>query len=344
MHTESIKCPGCGSAVVTEFKQDSFVCGHCKAVFKYVDPAKLAVPGRDFCQCGNPVEALCGTCESGVCGVGDRPRGVRRRGGCESRVLDRRVGEGWDPYPPTRDNWFTLVAVPSGGYRFLLGQPVQESASGEHFSGFVMTSKVGAINCRDKAVAEGALRPIRVEESGWVDHYLSSAQVWGYLSAAGDADMDRYMCLRCFGEAGRMVSKALSANSICADPFCGLRASQECPCCQKPNCGKCLFKGLLDCGTGTSLGREILIDNAVGATADAPAVCMACYGEYALTEDDLKPIELRNASTSTGRRRNWRRAKAAAEARASTVSLRWKRQLNGGCRGVNGQPFPIVRC
>ena len=78
MAIETIKCRECGSADVTEFKPDSFVCGHCEAVFKRTDPNSLSVTPT-FCSCGNPVTALCQVCRTaGLCAYCDLASPRRR--------------------------------------------------------------------------------------------------------------------------------------------------------------------------------------------------------------------------------------------------------------------------
>ena len=66
MPIETIKCKECGSADVTEFKPGSYVCGHCEAVFKHVDPSRL---GLEQCQCGTYAVGRCAECNEPICGV-----------------------------------------------------------------------------------------------------------------------------------------------------------------------------------------------------------------------------------------------------------------------------------
>jgi len=66
MPTETIKCRECGSADVTEFKSGSYVCGHCEAIFKHVDPAGT-VPQ---CRCGHYADGACPECGAPVCDNG----------------------------------------------------------------------------------------------------------------------------------------------------------------------------------------------------------------------------------------------------------------------------------
>jgi hypothetical protein len=62
MPVETIKCQECGSADVTEFKVDTYVCGHCEAVFKHVDPLSVS-----SCSCGTFAIGRCAICHMPVC-------------------------------------------------------------------------------------------------------------------------------------------------------------------------------------------------------------------------------------------------------------------------------------
>jgi len=64
MPIETIKCQECGSAGVTEFKPGSYVCGHCEAVFKHVQPSKPAI---ELCSCGTFAIGHCHECGTPVC-------------------------------------------------------------------------------------------------------------------------------------------------------------------------------------------------------------------------------------------------------------------------------------
>ncbi len=66
MPIETIKCQECGSADVTEFKPGSYVCTHCEATFKHVDPTHVTVAPA-FCTCGNRIAFRCNHCHSGLC-------------------------------------------------------------------------------------------------------------------------------------------------------------------------------------------------------------------------------------------------------------------------------------
>ena len=43
MPKESLNCPHCGSARVTEFKPNTYVCAHCESTFKWADPTRQVV-------------------------------------------------------------------------------------------------------------------------------------------------------------------------------------------------------------------------------------------------------------------------------------------------------------
>ena len=62
MSVETIKCQECGSADVTEFKSGSYVCTHCEATFKHVDPT-----GASSCSCGTFAVGRCAECHTPVC-------------------------------------------------------------------------------------------------------------------------------------------------------------------------------------------------------------------------------------------------------------------------------------
>src|ERR1022692_1936463 len=66
MPLESITCTSCGATDVQEVKADTYLCNHCEAVFKYVDPSKVTVT-QEFCSCGNKVEAQCNLCHADIC-------------------------------------------------------------------------------------------------------------------------------------------------------------------------------------------------------------------------------------------------------------------------------------
>ncbi|MGA2165612.1 MAG: hypothetical protein ABSH36_14260 [Solirubrobacteraceae bacterium] len=62
MPVETIKCQECGSADVTEFKVGTYVCGHCEAIFKHVDPS-----GTATCLCGTFAVGRCAECHIPIC-------------------------------------------------------------------------------------------------------------------------------------------------------------------------------------------------------------------------------------------------------------------------------------
>ena len=250
----------------------------------------------DFCQCGNPVEALCGICEEGVCGVGVESR-VRKRsgrpyhGGCESHRLKPRfeLSAMWSYLGETND-YHTLVAVPSGGYNFFLGSPFRIKNYGESLSVFTMETTFSEMRFARKGVIDGSLHPVLVDDSGWANQYVTGAKIWEYLSDSDKIDPSRYICFACFAEVGEALGEALSKGSICEDPFCGRRVNEECPCCHRPSCGRCLYTSIV--ADDPRLNRQI------GAVIDAPRVCIDCYSEYQLSEDDLRPIKVREGITS----------------------------------------------
>jgi hypothetical protein len=67
MPIESINCPQCGSTEVTEFKPDSYVCGHCEAIFKHVSPVRAAAPPESCFLCDTDSVATCSSCSRRVC-------------------------------------------------------------------------------------------------------------------------------------------------------------------------------------------------------------------------------------------------------------------------------------
>ena len=80
MPLETIKCQECGSADVTEFKAGSYVCGHCEAVFKHVDPA-----GSSSCSCGTFAIGRCAECNIPVCAEHSQVYDWRRL--CEQHLV-----------------------------------------------------------------------------------------------------------------------------------------------------------------------------------------------------------------------------------------------------------------
>jgi hypothetical protein len=72
---ETIKCQECGSADVTEFKSSTYVCGHCEAIFKHIEPSQ----GTNVaCSCGTFAVGRCAECDKPVCAdCSKRVNGVR---------------------------------------------------------------------------------------------------------------------------------------------------------------------------------------------------------------------------------------------------------------------------
>ena len=67
MPVETIKCKECGSADVTEFKSDTYVCRHCEAVFKHIVPPTHASLGCEIGDCGVPPIGRCARCDRAFC-------------------------------------------------------------------------------------------------------------------------------------------------------------------------------------------------------------------------------------------------------------------------------------
>jgi hypothetical protein len=65
--TELIKCPNCGSSGATEFKPESFVCRHCEAVFRFVEPGGGGPLGCRVGSCGVIALARCTLCHRPFC-------------------------------------------------------------------------------------------------------------------------------------------------------------------------------------------------------------------------------------------------------------------------------------
>ena len=69
MPNESISCPNCGASDVRQSTPESYVCKHCQANFRWVDPTKVTVAHKPtVCVCGNFAEAFCVRCQSPLCG------------------------------------------------------------------------------------------------------------------------------------------------------------------------------------------------------------------------------------------------------------------------------------
>lgn len=85
MSIETIKCRECGSADVTEFKPGSYVCGHCEAIFKHVQPATGAwAGGCEVDNCGVPALGRCYSCKRRFC----RTHQATRESGHGSRTIE----------------------------------------------------------------------------------------------------------------------------------------------------------------------------------------------------------------------------------------------------------------
>jgi len=72
MPIETLKCQECGSAEVTEFKPETYVCGHCESVFKSVNAEQ-----SPSCGCGTFAIGRCAQCGVAVCGEHSRLVGQR---------------------------------------------------------------------------------------------------------------------------------------------------------------------------------------------------------------------------------------------------------------------------
>jgi hypothetical protein len=66
MPFEGIACTNCGSGDFQEVKPSTYFCNNCDQVFKYVDPTRITV-APSFCDHGNPVDARCQVCGTGMC-------------------------------------------------------------------------------------------------------------------------------------------------------------------------------------------------------------------------------------------------------------------------------------
>lgn len=84
MAIETIKCQECGSADVAEFKPGSYVCSHCDAVFKHLDPSRVS---QEECTCGTFAVGHCSECNAPVCGIHSKLWDKQRL--CESHAKER---------------------------------------------------------------------------------------------------------------------------------------------------------------------------------------------------------------------------------------------------------------
>lgn len=90
MPTETLRCRECGSPEITEFKPATFVCNHCEAVFKYVDPTRLTVDVAK-CACGFNSIAACVACSKPLCSDHVTPRDPPRGRPHYSTPYERRL-------------------------------------------------------------------------------------------------------------------------------------------------------------------------------------------------------------------------------------------------------------
>lgn len=67
MALEVIQCTKCGSTKVTEFKTDTYACGHCETTFKIQRQATDGGGGCQIGSCGVPAIGLCHQCHQRFC-------------------------------------------------------------------------------------------------------------------------------------------------------------------------------------------------------------------------------------------------------------------------------------
>ena len=68
MPNEAIRCPSCGAGDVRQSASDSYVCKHCHANFRWVDPTRITVTGKPtLCSCGRVAVAFCVRCQEPLC-------------------------------------------------------------------------------------------------------------------------------------------------------------------------------------------------------------------------------------------------------------------------------------
>jgi transcription initiation factor TFIIIB Brf1 subunit/transcription initiation factor TFIIB len=327
MPIELLNCPNCGSAEVTEFKQGSYVCGHCESIFKHIDPTQASITVRpEFCRCGNTIRGQCGTCHNGICS------------GC---VSDNRL----DHENPLDSigGWYTLVGARPGGYEFQVGRPeiFQRYGSWPDLSLSTSTATGVMLQCRTTALEDGEWAPVRVEPSGLARGYVSSVKVWGYLARSAAKG---HVCLPCFAAAAARVRDEVSGGQACVSPFCGDAASAVCPCCGEANCGECLFASIesRDRGVRAELRRLIDLGSGEGPRVEAPAVCAACYCEYQLTAEEMRLAPLSQSRNNKKHSREVMLRQEQALEHAAAASSRWQQQLRRGCQRQNDQPFATV--
>ncbi len=70
MPNEAIRCPSCGAGDVRQSASDSYVCKHCHANFRWVDPTRITDTGKpSLCSCGRVAVAFCVRCQQPLCKV-----------------------------------------------------------------------------------------------------------------------------------------------------------------------------------------------------------------------------------------------------------------------------------
>ena len=68
MPNEAISCPKCGASDVRQAAPDSYVCKHCHANFRWVDPTRTTVAHKpSVCACGRVARAFCVRCREPLC-------------------------------------------------------------------------------------------------------------------------------------------------------------------------------------------------------------------------------------------------------------------------------------
>ena len=68
MPNEAISCPKCGASDVRQSAPDSYVCKHCQANFRWVDPTRMTVAHKpSVCDCGRVAVAFCVRCAEALC-------------------------------------------------------------------------------------------------------------------------------------------------------------------------------------------------------------------------------------------------------------------------------------
>lgn len=68
MANQTVQCPQCGSASCQEYRADSFVCQHCDATFRWINPTQLTVRQQAaHCACGKNAVGCCTQCSDPLC-------------------------------------------------------------------------------------------------------------------------------------------------------------------------------------------------------------------------------------------------------------------------------------